>query len=229
MRGRTAVMLVIGFVLVLCWQTRIGSLALYPFSILGTWFHEMGHGLAALLTGGRFERLVIYPDGSGYALSSYPSGQGRLGGAFVAAAGPLAPAMAGAVLIMATRTPERTRLALKLLGAALIVTTVIWVRSLVGWLVLPALGLAVLVLARRAGSTTQGVAVRALGLVAAASAWRSFDYLFSAGGTVGGRTMRSDTGVIADLLFLPYWVWGAVISVLTAAMLWASFRYATGR
>lgn len=57
------------------WQTTLGSYLLYPFTILATWFHEMGHGLAALLTGNSFERLLIFPDGSGLALSSrHPDG-----------------------------------------------------------------------------------------------------------------------------------------------------------
>ena len=31
-------------------QAALGSLLLYPFTILATWFHEMGHGIAAMLT-----------------------------------------------------------------------------------------------------------------------------------------------------------------------------------
>ena len=41
-----------------------GAYVLYPFVILTTWFHEMAHGLAAMLVGWDFQRLVILPDGS---------------------------------------------------------------------------------------------------------------------------------------------------------------------
>ena len=54
---------VIAVVSVVAWQTGPGRLVLYPFAILATWFHEMEHGLAALLTGACFERLVIAPSG----------------------------------------------------------------------------------------------------------------------------------------------------------------------
>ena len=41
------------------WQIPIGNYILYPFSILATWFHEMGHGLMALMLGGQFQKLEI--------------------------------------------------------------------------------------------------------------------------------------------------------------------------
>lgn len=50
---------------------------------------------------------------------------------------------------MSSRNARTTRIALAMLGVALIVSTVIWVWSLTGWLFLPALGLAILVLAYR--------------------------------------------------------------------------------
>lgn len=35
-------------VTVVLWQIPQGDYILYPFTILATWFHEMGHGLAAI-------------------------------------------------------------------------------------------------------------------------------------------------------------------------------------
>lgn len=64
-KQRAGLLLGIALVSVLLWQISLGSLLLYPFTILATWFHEMGHGLAAMLTGSRFERLLIFSDGSG--------------------------------------------------------------------------------------------------------------------------------------------------------------------
>ena len=39
-----------------------GNFLIWPFVILTTWFHEMGHGLTALLTGNAFDLLVIYAE-----------------------------------------------------------------------------------------------------------------------------------------------------------------------
>ncbi|HEU0134573.1 MAG TPA: M50 family metallopeptidase [Allosphingosinicella sp.] len=214
---------------VVAWQTEFGSLLLYPFTILTTWFHEMGHGLAAMLAGRGFERLLIFPDGSGVALSLRPADGYRLTDALVAASGPLGPAIAGAALIVASRSPAATRIALAVLGAALVLSTLIWVRSPTGWLVLPAMGLGIALLALRGSVPWQRFAIQFLGVQAAISAWQQFGYLFSPGGTVGGELQRSDTGAIADVLLLPYWFWGAIISGAILALLWWSFRRAFRR
>ena len=63
-------LVVMGFASILLWGSPYGGYLLYPFSILATWFHEMGHGLAALAFGFEFQQLVIFPSGSGYALYS---------------------------------------------------------------------------------------------------------------------------------------------------------------
>jgi hypothetical protein len=50
------------------------------------------------------------------------------------------------------------------------------------------------------------------------------DYMFSSHAIVGGRSMPSDTAHIAQALWLPYWLWGALIAVfslgLTALGIW---------
>jgi hypothetical protein len=228
-RERAALLLGIALGSILLWQTMIGSLLLYPFTILATWFHEMGHGIAAMLAGRGFERLLIFADGSGVALSLRPADGYGLTDALVAASGPLGPAIAGALLIIASRSPAATRNALTVLGVALVVSTMIWVRSLAGWVVLPALGIAIAALALRGSVPWQRFVIQLIGVQAAISAWQQFDYLFSPGGNVGGELHRSDTGAIADVLFLPYWFWGAIISAAILALLWWSFRLAFRR
>lgn len=228
-RQRVALLAGIALASILLWQTAFGGLLLYPFTILATWFHEMGHGIASMLAGRGFERLLIFADGSGYAESLRPADGYRLTDALVAASGPLGPAIAGALLILSSRSPTATRNALAVLGVALLVSTLIWVRSLAGWLVLPALGIAIVLLALRGSVPWRRFAIQLIGVQAAISAWQQFDYLFSPGGNVGGELQRSDTGAIADVLLLPYWFWGAIISGAILALLWWSFRLAFRR
>jgi hypothetical protein len=228
-RQRLAVLAAIAIASIMLWQTALGSLILYPFTILATWFHEMGHGIAAMLTGRGFERLLIFADGSGLALSRGPADGYGVTDALIAASGPLGPAIAGAVLIVCSRSPKATRIALAVLGVALLLSTLIWVRSLTGWLILPALGLAILALAMRESLPLRRFVIQFLGVEAAISAWQQFDYLFSPGGNVGGELHPSDTGAIADVLFLPHWFWGATISAAILALLWWSFRLAFRR
>ena len=228
-RQRVTLLLGIALASILLWQTTPGSFLLYPFTILATWFHEMGHGIAAMLAGRGFERLLIFADGSGVAESLRPMDGYGLTDALVAASGPLGPAIAGALLIIASRSPTATRNALAALGVVLIVSTLIWVRSLTGWLVLPALGIAIFALAQRGSVPWQRFAIQLIGVQACISVWKQLDYLFSPGGTIGGQLHRSDTGAIADVLLLPYWFWGASISLMILALLSWSFRLAFRR
>jgi peptidase M50B-like protein len=224
-RERVALLSAIALASILLWQTALGSLLLFPFTILATWFHEMGHGVAAMLANRGFERLLIFADGSGFAESMRPGDGYRLTDALVAASGPLGPAIAGALLIVSSRSPAATRNALTGLGVALVVSTFVWVRSLTGWLVLPVMGLAIVLLALRGSLPWRRFAIQLIGVQAAISV----DYLFSPGGQVGGELHRSDTGAIADVLLLPYWFWGAIISGAILALLWWSFRLAFRR
>lgn len=228
-RKHIALLVAIAAGSVMLWQTAIGSLALYPFTILATWFHEMGHGLTAMLVGARFENLVIFADGSGVALSSRASDASRLTHALISAGGPLGPAIAGSLLIIASRSEEATRVALTALGVALIISTAIWVRSLTGWLVLPAMGLAILLLAHRGTSSQRRFGIQLLGVQACISVWQQFGYLFSSEGSVGGQLQRSDTAAIADALLLPYWFWGTAISAIILGLLWWSLTVAFRR
>ncbi len=217
-RRRIGLLIGIAIVSVLLWQTTIGSFLLYPFTILATWFHEMGHGVAAMLVGARFESLLIFPNGSGLAQSMVPADASRLTNALIAASGPLGPALAGSLLIIASRTEGATRAALTVTGLALLISTIIWVRTSIGWLVLPVLGIAILALGWWGTAAQQRLGIQILGVQACISVWQQFGYLFSSGGVIGGELHRSDTTAIADALLLPYWFWGAAISAIIVAL-----------
>lgn len=226
---RVGLLLAIAAGSVLLWQTQIGMLVLYPFTILATWFHEMGHGVAAMLLGGSFERLLIYPDGSGIALSLFPYDASALSAAAVAAGGPLGPPLAGSALILSSRSHRATRIALAVLGAALLISSLIWVRSLTGLIVLPLMGAGILWVARRATEAHRRFAIQLLGVQACISVWRQFDYLFTQGGYIEGRAQLSDTGAIAQVLGMPYWFWGGLISAAIAVLMGWSLYIALRR
>lgn len=48
----------------------LGSIVLYPITLLVTFLHEMGHALGAILTGGAVEGMQINADGSGYTITT---------------------------------------------------------------------------------------------------------------------------------------------------------------
>jgi len=211
------------------WQLPYGNYILYPFTILATWFHEMGHGLTALLTGGHFERLLIYPDGSGLAYhSAYRDGflAGRMRDALVAAGGPMGPPLAGAALILASRRFQTAHYSLLLMGALLLLSALLWVRSLFGLVAIPILGVVILGIALRAPRWGQAFTIQFLGVQACISTFHQLDYLFTPGGVIGGQAMPSDSSQIARNLLLPYWFWGGLMALASLLLLLQSLRVA---
>lgn len=101
----------------LLWNLPQGGLLLYPFKLLATWLHELSHGLAMMLTGTGFDRVVIYRDTSGLAYAT--SGAGPFAGAVIAAAGYMGTPLWGALLLVVTPTARSARIALLVLGGLL--------------------------------------------------------------------------------------------------------------
>jgi len=104
----------------LLWNLPFGGVLLYPFKLLATWLHELSHGLAMILTGVGFDRVLIYRDTSGLA---YGSGEaGRAASAVIAAAGYMGTPLWGAVLLVATPDVRWARRALLVLAGLLALT-----------------------------------------------------------------------------------------------------------
>lgn len=215
-----------GLLVVMLPALPFGSYVIYPFAILTTWFHEMGHGLTALLLGQRFEQLMIFANGSGVAQNLMAPDASRFTFAAIAAGGPLAPSMVGALLIVASAHPRLWRPALWLMAAAIVASVLIWVRSAVGYWTLPLVAAILALIAWRAGPALTRFALQFLGVLGAMSALRDWGYLFSEQAVIDGQAMLSDTGQIAATLGLPYWFWAGVILLLSAAMVGAALKYA---
>ena len=204
---------------VILWQFSWGHYALYPFTILSTWFHEMGHGLTALILGADFEKLVIYSNGSGVATHRGSVAFGAFGHALVSAGGPLGPPFAGAFFILAGRYRTHARIALTVLAVCLIVSVLIWVRSGFGIVFISILGTLLLLIAIKSPAWLQSFIIQFLGIQACISSYRQLNYLFTHSVTIGGNKMLSDTAQMGEKLFLPYWFWGGCIVLISFLLL----------
>jgi hypothetical protein len=210
-------------VTVVLWQVPGGNYVLYPCTILATWFHEMAHGMMALLLGGSFTKLLIFSDGSGVAYYSGSLFLGPIGRALVAAAGPMGPPLAGAGLILTSRSLKAASVSLIVLAGLLLASTAIWVRSPFGLAAIPVIGVVVLGIALKGSERVQGFAVQFLGVQACVSTYRQLDYLFSySAGPLG----ISDTAQMQKALVLPYWFWGGLIAIFSLIILAQSLRVA---
>ena len=205
-------------VTVLLWQIPAGDYILYPFTILATWFHEMGHGLAAIILGGNFQQLQIDGDGSGVAFQSGRLYLGPIGRALVAPAidGTMGPPIAGAGLILASRKFHPASVCLKILGGLFLFSVLVSVRSSFGIVAISLLGLTILGISLKSAPWFQGFSVQFLGVQACISTYHQLDYLFSSNpGSLG----LSDTTQIQKQLFLPDWFWGGLMAFASLVIL----------
>jgi hypothetical protein len=219
-------LLLAGLVVVMLPALPLGNYLIYPFVILATWFHEMGHGLTAMATGQEFRQLMIFASGSGVAESRLAADSPPWVQAAIAAGGPLAPCVVGAALILASANPKLWRPALWLMAAAIFVSVIIWVRSPVGYAVLPLVGACLALIAWRAKPAFTRFALQFLGILAAMSMLRDFHYLFTREAVIEGRAVLSDTGQIAAVTGLPHWLWAAVILLVSAVMVGGALKFA---
>jgi hypothetical protein len=215
-----------GVVVVALPALPFGNYLIYPFMILTTWFHEMGHGLTALLLGQDFQRLVIFADGSGVAQSLVATDASRFTNAAIAAGGPLGPTLVGALLILASAHRKLWRPTLVAMAAAIFASVIVYVRSTIGIVVLPLVGALLVLIAWRAKDGFVRFSLQFLGVLAAMSMLRDFNYLFTENAVIDGQRIVSDTGAIEQSLALPHWFWASAILLVSAIMIGASLRYA---
>lgn len=189
---------------------------LAPFRWLHIYVHEFGHGIAALISGGEFDKFEMYT----YSGLAYTSTSGGLAAAFVCAGGLCGPAVVGGAFLAAGRNPRWARVALGLFGAFMAISLVLWTRTAFGWgfgAVVAGLSLAVAVRARPAHA--QMVLVF-LGVQLALSVYTGGGYLFTQYVAIqNGHRGPSDTQAMSDALGLPYWFWGAVCAAFSALVL----------
>ena len=186
----------------------------YPLLMLSTLAHEMGHGIAALLTGGQFLSFEMSSDASGVALTATSS---RLAGALVAAGGLVGPAVA--VSFLAGRRPGTARAFLGLLCAGLLVSLVLVVRNPFGWMFVGGFAVLLGLLVVKAGPRASQIVLVFLGTQLGLSVFSRGDYLFSAVAHTADGASPSDVALMADALVLPFWIWGAVCGAISVLAL----------
>jgi hypothetical protein len=108
----------------------------------------------------------------------------------------------------------------------MIISAVVWVRSWFGVAMILFFGALTLFVAIKAGRRTRRWYVQLLGVQAIVSIYLSMDYLFSDGANVRNSQYLSDTAVISQNLFLPYWFWALLILAVSVFIIYKSIRYA---
>lgn len=222
MHPRTLLILACACIVVL-WQLPYGRQILYPLTLLATFAHEMGHGLTALLSGASFEQLLLHPDGSGMAVWS--GNPGRLATALIAAGGLVGPTLAGVCILLLSRPVRWARWVMATSAVLMVLSAVLWSRNTFGVVFLLASAVTLALAAKMLPDAMAAFMLHVLATTLCLSWFKDLDYMFSAQAVVNGVSHPSDSAVIAQALWLPYWFWGAVVAAFSLVVVALGLRW----
>ena len=197
------------------WFVPVASFALYPLRLFVTFIHEGSHALAATLTGGVAEQIVVQPDASGYTLTA--------GGwpILIVMAGYLGATAYGALMLSLARRPGAARAILGVSGVLIALLDLLLVRNGfgLGWGILIAAGLlgAARLLPARAAELT----AMFLGVQCVVNAL--YDLKTLVGLSVYGGPV-SDAVLMSQIIPLPPVVWAVLWCGLALGILGAALR-----
>ena len=167
----------------------------WPFDWIQTFFHELSHGLAALMTGGRVLTIELNLNGSGLCTSS---GGIRL---FVAFAGYAGAILWGALIyMMADHPSEKTADRLAILMITLIgITLLFWARDFITILILCVMIIPFAFVLKIKDAWGERLLMQITGLYVLLDAIKSPSYLCI--------LQRNDARTLGQITFSPAFVW----------------------
>ena len=216
--GARFVLLVSAAITIALYALPFGRIVGRPLLLLSTLAHEMGHGLTALLLGGRFQRLMIWASGAGLAEIDL-EGFGRIRQGLSLAGGLVGPAVAAAICFSLGKTGRGARTALWGLGCLLLAAQILVVRNLFGFFFVGLLLAGCLLAASRLSPQAAQWVVVFVGVQLALGVFSRAEYLFTPVARTPAGVFPSDVSRMQAVLLLPYWFWGAVCGAFALAVL----------
>ncbi len=191
---------------------------MFPFNLFVTFVHELGHGLSAILTGGRVLKFEIFQDGSGLATTA---GGARL---IVISAGYVGAALFGALLFYLIHRLRRPRLICLALAAMIMLASLMFARNLALIFGFASAGILAWI-GIKAWDWVRYFFLNLLAMVTALNALVDIFFLFSSfNATVYG--IPNDAVAAYQLTGIPAFVWALLWIAFAALSLLASFYFA---
>lgn len=211
---RLLVPLLLALVVYLFWST----IFVWPLRLFVVLLHEVSHGLAAVLTGGRIVSIELSPAEGGLCTTAggWPF--------IISSAGYLGSALFGALfLVLGVRGKPRThRTVAALLGAALLALTLVCVRSAFGFVYGLVAGALLLAVARWLPEGASSFVLRLLGVTS---------LLYAPWDITSDLILRSvpasDASALARMTGIPSLAWGVLWLGASVGVGLASLRHAT--
>ncbi len=184
-----------------------------PFKWLEVYFHEISHGLVAILTGGRVVSIELHQNGSGLC---YYQGGWRLLVSFAGYAG----AVAWGLLIYLSAKSLGRRANIIAWGLTILIgiSTILWARDLTTILILIIMGGLLFTLAKFSLGIWITTLTQFIGIYVMQSALRSPTYLLD--GQASG-----DGAVLASITLIPEVVWVVVWIGIALLGFWYAWKH----
>jgi hypothetical protein len=198
------------------WNTPV----VYPLKVFVVFLHELSHGLAAVLTGGRMGMITLAADEGGACYT-------RGGWSWVILpAGYLGSMLWGGLILVAAARTDRDDLIAGLAGAAMLAVTALFVRSWFGILYGLSFGAGLVLLGLKAPRAASDFVLKLIGLTsvfyAVLDIWSDL---------IARQAGGSDAGQMAQKFFGTPMLWGIVwiIAAAAAAVFFLWWAAAPGR
>jgi len=185
-----------------------------PFNWLESYFHEISHGIAAILTGGSVLRIQLFANGAGLCTT-----QGGIGFA-ISFAGYAGATFWGWGIYRLASTHQRTAQGFSVLIFLLIVSSIIfWGRDILTWFILAVLGgLFLLTIKLKKLHYLQRL-MQLFGLLILLNSLSSPSYLLD------GRNL-GDGAALANMTFIPEFIWVLIWFLLALIALYSLYKTA---
>lgn len=181
-----------------------------PFSWTMTFFHEISHGMAALMTGGSIEKIVLNVDGSGLC---YTRGGWRFITAFAGYSGAV---LWGMLLFYIAQSNQQVKVPATLLAALLVFSAIFYARDVVTWGILAIIFTLFMLIIKLRNATMARLSLQFIGLFVLFDAIRAPLYLFDGRHVGDGATLQNIT-MIPEALWIIIWL---LIGIAGVVWLW---------
>jgi hypothetical protein len=107
----------------------------------------------------------------------------------------------------------------------MVLSAVLWSRNTFGVVFLLASAVTLALAAKMLPDAMAAFMLHVLATTLCLSWFKDLDYMFSAQAVVNGVSHPSDSAVIAQALWLPYWFWGAVVAAFSLVVVALGLRW----
>lgn len=190
--------------------TRIPYLSV-PFKWLESYFHELSHGIATILSSGVVSHIQLFPNGAGFCFSQGGSPM------LIGFAGYFGAACWGYLIYLLATWPKGIRVSFALLGALVVLSGLLWGRDILTLAILAALTIILLLPLKLSQNKMLTQFLRIIGLMIMLNALASPTVLLGLDG-------QGDAVMLAERSWIPAWIWVGLWLLTSACALYFAWR-----